>query len=32
MKTLIFKIEYTKNKKGNDFKIKVFPKLKPLNI
>ncbi len=32
MKTLVFKIEYFKNKKGNDFKIKVFPKLKPLNI
>ncbi|HDK7218086.1 TPA: recombinase family protein [Clostridium botulinum] len=32
MKTLVFKIEYTKNKKGNDFKIKVFPKLKPLDI
>lgn len=32
MKALVFKIEYTKLKKGNDFKIKVFPKLKPLDI
>lgn len=29
MKALVFKIEYTKNKKGNDFEIKLFPKLKP---
>ncbi|KRU24048.1 recombinase [Clostridium sporogenes] len=29
MKSLVFKIEYTKNKKGNDFKIELFPKFKP---
>lgn len=29
MKSLVFKIEYTKIKRGNDFEIKIFPKLKP---
>lgn len=29
MKSLIYKAEYRKNKKGKDFEIKIFPKLKP---
>lgn len=29
MKSIVYKIEYVKNKKGNDFKVKLFPKLKP---
>lgn len=29
MKSLLYKIEYTKTKKGDYFEIKLFPKLKP---
>lgn len=29
IKALIFKAEYTKNKKGNNFDIQLFPRLKP---
>lgn len=29
MKSLLYKIEYTKNKRGEYFEVKLFPKLKP---
>ncbi|QXE20424.1 recombinase family protein [Clostridium sp. 001] len=29
MKSLLYKIEYKKVKRGNDFTIKIFPKIKP---